>query len=94
LQHSKSDSVKIVNPDAHDNIIERAEELKGNKIYQVELRWRKHTAWACVLGHHRTCRDSLGDLFGPYHVQAEDKHWPEFLTEKPANVSYQKNLLI
>lgn len=28
----------------------------------------------------------VGDLFGPYYVQAEEKHWPEFLTKKPAKV--------
>ncbi|GMR48592.1 hypothetical protein PMAYCL1PPCAC_18787, partial [Pristionchus mayeri] len=95
IKHTKSDSVKIVNPDAHDNMIERAEELKGNKIYQVELRSDALlTAWKCALCHQRTCRESLGDLFGPYYVQAEEKHWPEFLTKKPAKMARGSSSLI
>ncbi|KAF8376036.1 hypothetical protein PRIPAC_82465 [Pristionchus pacificus] len=95
IKHTKNQTVKIVNPDAHDNMIERAEELKINKMYQVELRSDAlPTAWKCALCHQRTCRDSLGDLFGPYYVQAEEKHWPEFLTKKPAKMARSSSSLI
>ncbi|GMS96175.1 hypothetical protein PENTCL1PPCAC_18350, partial [Pristionchus entomophagus] len=95
LKHTKSNSVKIVNPDAHDNMIERAEELKSNKMYQVELRSDAlPTMWKCALCHQRTCRDSLGDLFGPYYVLAGEKHWPEFLTKKPAKMARGSSSLI
>ncbi|GMT24474.1 hypothetical protein PFISCL1PPCAC_15771, partial [Pristionchus fissidentatus] len=95
MKHTKSKTVKIVNPDAHDNMIERAEELQSNKMYQVEIRSdTMQTAWKCALCHQRTCRDSLGDLFGPYYVAADEKHWPEFLTKKPAKMTKDSSCLI
>uniref|UniRef100_A0A914CSN5 PHD-type domain-containing protein n=2 Tax=Acrobeloides nanus TaxID=290746 RepID=A0A914CSN5_9BILA len=84
-----TNDLTISHPTSYIRIMEKTTESQMNKNLQPELPGDLLSSqWRCALCHERSCKDNLGDLFGPYYVRIHpDNKWPSFLlksTHKPS----------